>query len=138
MNDGKFDEAEGMGDGNTGECEEVLSDYAPSDELCSLVDSDMEDEGPRAALREHCIKEGCDFRFKKNESTRVTAICKFECGWRIHAYKKGDTSFQITSLDACHLKGHFGGQLLHAIARDGNDRMYPVAMAVVESECKDS
>ncbi|KAK9267728.1 hypothetical protein L1049_010161 [Liquidambar formosana] len=151
MNDGNFDEAEGMGDGNTGECEEVLRDYAPSDELCSLVDSDIEDEGPkypefheerdmenpqlclgqifssaaifRAALREHCIKEGRDFRFKKNESTRVTTIF----GVR-----------PFIGLDACHLKGHFGGQLLHAIARDGNDRMYPIAMAVVESECKDS
>lgn len=28
--------------------------------------------------------------------------------------------------------------MLHAVARDGNDRMYPVAMAVVEAECKDS
>ncbi|KAK9270742.1 hypothetical protein L1049_026325 [Liquidambar formosana] len=35
-------------------------------------------------------------------------------------------------LNACNLK------LLHVITRDGNNRMYPLAMAVVELECKDS
>ncbi|KAK9292515.1 hypothetical protein L1049_020488 [Liquidambar formosana] len=41
-------------------------------------------------------------------------------------------------LDACHLRRHFGSQLLHGVACDGNDRMYPVAMVVLKSECKDS
>ena len=41
-------------------------------------------------------------------------------------------------LDGCHLKGRFGGQLLSAIAKDGNDNIFPVAMVVVEQENKDS
>ena len=41
-------------------------------------------------------------------------------------------------LDGCHLKGRFGGQLLSATAKDGNDNIFPVAMAVVEQENKDS
>ena len=41
-------------------------------------------------------------------------------------------------LDGCHLKGRFGGQLLFATAKDGNDNIFSVAMAVVEQENKDS
>ena len=41
-------------------------------------------------------------------------------------------------LDGCHLKGRFGRQLLSATAKDGNDNIFPVAMAVVEQENKDS
>ena len=41
-------------------------------------------------------------------------------------------------LDGCHLKGRFGGQLLSAIAKDGNDNIFLVAMVVVEQENKDN
>jgi hypothetical protein len=44
----------------------------------------------------------------------------------------------IIGLDSCHLKGRFGGQLLAATTRDGNDNIFPVAVVVVEQECKDS
>lgn len=44
----------------------------------------------------------------------------------------------IIGLDCCFLKGPFGGQLMHAVGRDGNNQQYPLAMAVVESELKDS
>ena len=44
----------------------------------------------------------------------------------------------IISLDGCHLKGVYGGQLLSAVRRDGNDNLFPIAMAVVEAETKDS
>ncbi|KAL3508263.1 hypothetical protein ACH5RR_027664 [Cinchona calisaya] len=44
----------------------------------------------------------------------------------------------VIGLDACHLKDKFGGHLMHAVGRDGNNQMYPLAMAWVESECKDS
>lgn len=44
----------------------------------------------------------------------------------------------MIGLDACHLKGPFQGQLMHAVARDENNHMYPLAMAVVEAETKDS
>ena len=32
------------------------------------------------------------------------------------------------------MKGRFGGQLLYAIAKDGNDNIFLVAMAMVEKE----
>ncbi|XP_071918009.1 uncharacterized protein [Coffea arabica] len=44
----------------------------------------------------------------------------------------------VIGLDACHLKGRLGGHLMHAVGRDGNNQMYPIAMACVESECKES
>jgi hypothetical protein len=44
----------------------------------------------------------------------------------------------IIGLDGCFLKGPYKGQLLSAISRDGNNNMYPVAIAVVEAETKDS
>ena len=40
--------------------------------------------------------------------------------------------------DGCHLKGPYGGVLLSAVALDGNNGLFPVAFAVVESETKDS
>ena len=36
------------------------------------------------------------------------------------------------------MKHRFGRQLLSAIAKDGNDNIFPMAMAVVEQENKDS
>ena len=44
----------------------------------------------------------------------------------------------FVALDECHLKGRFGGQLLSATAKDGNDNIFPVAMTVVEQENKDN
>ncbi|KAH7866505.1 hypothetical protein Vadar_021288 [Vaccinium darrowii] len=44
----------------------------------------------------------------------------------------------ITGLDACHLKIPFGGQGMFAIGKDANEQMYPLVVAVVEAECKDS
>ncbi|KAH7843177.1 hypothetical protein Vadar_013583 [Vaccinium darrowii] len=44
----------------------------------------------------------------------------------------------IIGLDACFLKGPYGGQMMHAVGRDANNQMYPIAMAVVEAELKDS
>ncbi|XP_073120005.1 uncharacterized protein [Henckelia pumila] len=40
----------------------------------------------------------------------------------------------IIGLDGCFLKTAFGGQLLAAIGRDGNDGMVPIAIAVVGTE----
>ena len=36
------------------------------------------------------------------------------------------------------MKGRFGGQLLFVTAKDGNDNIFPVVMAMVEQENKDS
>ncbi|KAG8363744.1 hypothetical protein BUALT_Bualt19G0054100 [Buddleja alternifolia] len=40
----------------------------------------------------------------------------------------------IIQLDGCFLKTLFGGQLLVAVGRDGNDNMVPIALAVVQVE----
>lgn len=44
----------------------------------------------------------------------------------------------IIGLDACFLKGPFGGHLMYAVARDANNQMFPLAFAVVEAETKGS
>ena len=44
----------------------------------------------------------------------------------------------LVGLDGCHLKGKFGGHILSAIARDGNDNIFPVALGVVEQENNES
>lgn len=41
-------------------------------------------------------------------------------------------------LDGCFLKTVTGGQLLSAVGRDGNNQMYPICYAIVESESTDS
>lgn len=44
----------------------------------------------------------------------------------------------IIGLDACHLKGPYGGQLMAAVGRDANDQFFPLAFSVVEAETKES
>ena len=44
----------------------------------------------------------------------------------------------IIGVDDCFLKGKYGGELLTAVGRDGNDQILPIAYAVVEVENKDS
>ena len=44
----------------------------------------------------------------------------------------------IIGLDGCHLKGRFGGKILSATTKDGNDNIFPVALAVAEQENRDS
>lgn len=54
----------------------------------------------------------------------------------VQCFKAGCRPF--LGLDGCFLKGPFGGQLVSAIALDGNKGIIPIAYAVVESECTDS
>jgi len=44
----------------------------------------------------------------------------------------------IIGVDVCFLKGKYGGELLTAVGRDGNDQMLPLAYAVVEVENKET
>ncbi|XP_054806274.1 uncharacterized protein LOC129308940 [Prosopis cineraria] len=44
----------------------------------------------------------------------------------------------IIGLDGCFLKGPYGGILLVVVARDPNEQYFPLAMAVVETENRDS
>ncbi|KAK9992955.1 hypothetical protein SO802_022658 [Lithocarpus litseifolius] len=57
----------------------------------------------------------------------------------LDACKKGFVACRpFIGVDACHLKGHYGGQLMTAVATDPNDQLFPLAFAVVEAETKDS
>ncbi|KAL2244088.1 UNVERIFIED_CONTAM: hypothetical protein Sindi_0526800 [Sesamum indicum] len=58
----------------------------------------------------------------------------------LHALKKGfmDGCRPIIGLDGCFLKTVYGGQLLVAVGRDGNDNMFPIAMAVTQVENRDT
>ena len=44
----------------------------------------------------------------------------------------------VISIDATHLYGKYKGKLLIAMATDGNNKIYPLAFAVVESESTES
>ena len=59
---------------------------------------------------------------------------------RFNAQKVGflDGCRPFVGLDRCHLKGRFGGQLLSATAKDGNDNIFPMSMVMVEQGNKDS
>ncbi|XP_059650104.1 uncharacterized protein LOC132295849 [Cornus florida] len=53
-----------------------------------------------------------------------------------YGFKNGCRGF--IGLDGCHLKTLYGGVLLFAIALDGNNGHFPLAMAVVENEGKEN
>ncbi|KAK3014922.1 hypothetical protein RJ639_009938 [Escallonia herrerae] len=59
---------------------------------------------------------------------------------RFEAYKIGFLAGcrSFIGLDGCHLKGLYDGELLSVVARDVNDNMFPVAVAIVEAETRDS
>ncbi|PKI37374.1 hypothetical protein CRG98_042251 [Punica granatum] len=42
----------------------------------------------------------------------------------------------LIGLDECFLKGYYGGRLLSAVAQDGNQHLYVIAIAVVEQESR--
>ncbi|XP_031378591.1 uncharacterized protein LOC116193991 [Punica granatum] len=44
----------------------------------------------------------------------------------------------LIGLDGCFLKGYYGGQLLSAVAQDGNQHFYVIAVAVVGQESRDT
>ncbi|KAK8636635.1 hypothetical protein V6N13_124377 [Hibiscus sabdariffa] len=44
----------------------------------------------------------------------------------------------IICFDKCHLKGHYGGQLLVAVGIDAGDCLYPIAFAIVEAKTESS
>ena len=57
----------------------------------------------------------------------------------LKAYKDYFVSSRpIIGVDGCFLKGKYGGELLTAVGRDGNDQMLPLAYAVVEVENKET
>ena len=61
-------------------------------------------------------------------------ICKIKLGFS--ALRKGYESGcrPVLCLDGAFLKTLIGGVLLFAVARDGNNQMYPISWAVMEGE----
>jgi hypothetical protein len=39
----------------------------------------------KAAIKHYAIQNGFDFVYKQNDKIRMSAVCKLNCGWRIHA-----------------------------------------------------
>ena len=54
----------------------------------------------------------------------------------LEACKYGFANYcrSLIKLDACFLKGDFGGKLMAAVGRDGNNKIFPIVYAVVEDE----
>ena len=85
------------------------------------------DVGSRVILQTEMANENVEPNFKRMYIRYNAQNVDFLGGYR-----------PFVGLDGCHLKGRFGGQLLSATAKDGNDNIFPMAMAVVEQENKDS
>ena len=87
------------------------------------------------------INPGTLVKFEHFERHNLDEIPKFKrvfvC---FEAIKKGflEGCRPFIGLDGCHLKGPFGGIALSAVALDRNKGVLPLALAVVEGECKDS
>ncbi|KAK9290668.1 hypothetical protein L1049_008841 [Liquidambar formosana] len=84
----------------------------------------------RDCLREHCIRNSYDFRFVRNDGDRVTArpipndVGIFNRMFVMYDAQKRGMLVSVRlliGLDACHLKGSSGGQLLSDVVMDGND-----------------
>jgi hypothetical protein len=58
----------------------------------------------------------------------------------LDACKKGFINgyWPVICLDAYHLKGDYGGQLLCAIGKDGNGDMFSIAFAMAKAETNES
>ena len=57
----------------------------------------------------------------------------------LDACKKGFVAYRpFIGVDACHLKGHYGGQLMTTMAINLNNQLFSLAFAIVEVEMKDS
>ncbi|KAL0323663.1 UNVERIFIED_CONTAM: hypothetical protein Scaly_2333400 [Sesamum calycinum] len=141
-----------------------LSDYKSDDHLKlekGMVFVDI--NAFRKVLKEFVIQEGFKVMRMRNEKKRVTAHCSVkDCPWRVHASPLADgVTFQVKTYVPNHtcvrsdptkeasaewiaskiesvLRENPGMKARAAIGLDGNNGLFPVAFAVVESECKES
>lgn len=80
------------------------------------------------------IKMMCDSQQEgQNAQFQRLYVCMDACK---KGFKAGCR--RIIGLDGCFVKGPHRGQLLAAVGIDPNNAIYPIAFAVVESECFDS
>ena len=60
----------------------------------------------RRALAEWTVRQGYDIKYLKNENKRITAVSKFNCGFRIHvSLMQGERTFQIKIFKLKHACG---------------------------------
>ena len=53
----------------------------------------------RATLREYVVKKLVNIKFKLNEKTKVSVLCKYKCGWKAYASQiSGELTFQIKTI----------------------------------------
>ena len=97
----------------------VLRDYA---QMISTVD-----KGSRVILQTKMADETSQPKFKRMYVRFNAQKVGFLGGCR-----------SFIGLDGCHIKHRFGGKILSATAKDANDNIFLVAMAVVEQETKES
>ncbi|KAL4289626.1 hypothetical protein GQ457_14G018530 [Hibiscus cannabinus] len=81
----------------------------------------------------------------RNTNPGSSVLCKLDGGLfqRMYVSFKACVSGlahcrPFISIDGCHLKGKFGGQLLSVVGVDANDCIFPIAYAVVEIENTDT
>ncbi|XP_028055286.1 uncharacterized protein LOC114259467 [Camellia sinensis] len=96
----------------------------------------------------HRIRDYAATVIRKNSTSHILIITnpeKIEPTFEIMYFRLGAQKDRflarcrpIIGLDGCHLKEIFGGQLLSAIGRDGNDNMYPITVVLIKIECKAS
>ncbi|KAK8628568.1 hypothetical protein V6N13_009155 [Hibiscus sabdariffa] len=81
----------------------------------------------------------------RNTNPGSSVLCKLDGG----LFQRMYVSFKVCevglahcrpfiSIDGCHLKGKFGGQLLSVVGVDANDCIFPIAYAAVEIENTDT
>ncbi|KAJ4721030.1 protein FAR1-RELATED SEQUENCE 4-like [Melia azedarach] len=105
------------------------------------------------------LKNHFQFKVFKSDTTRFEAKCVAEsCTWRVRAIRTNDDAFfrvmcieatytclneqlqyghrqaDIIAVDGIFFKGKFQGTLIVSIAQDGNEKIFPVAFGVVDSE----
>jgi hypothetical protein len=79
---------------------------------------------------------GTSFYLRTVGNPGIFSTCYFSLDACKRGFLKGCRP--VICLDGTHIKNKYGGQLLTAVAIDGNDAIFPIAMAVVEVECYSS
>ena len=97
----------------------VLRDYA---QMINTVD-----KGSRVILQTEMADETSQPKFKRMYVKFNAQKLGFLGGYR-----------PFIGLDGYHIKHRFGGQILSATAKDANDNIFPIGMAVMEQENKES
>ncbi|KAJ0780372.1 putative transcription factor interactor and regulator CCHC(Zn) family [Helianthus annuus] len=85
---------------------------------------------------ESTVKVAVEQEFNPTSETRQFKRIYICLGALKRGFKAGIRD--LLGVDGCFLKGRFPGQILTAVAPDGNSGIYPVAYALVAAENKDS